>query len=77
LDSFMFVDMGIAERISLRHFSGKYRVAEVHYAACPSGGRYLNQNCWEVGSQANSWERILPEESVSMRAWTRKPGLTS
>jgi len=28
LEKILFVDMGIEERISLRHFSGKYRVAE-------------------------------------------------
>jgi len=32
----------------------------------PLHTRYLNQNCWEMESQANSWERILAEGSVSM-----------
>jgi len=37
---FLFVDMGIEERISLRHFSGKYRVAE------GAPGSFLEPGSW-------------------------------
>jgi hypothetical protein len=40
-------------------------------------GHALYQSGDEPGSQASSWERILPEGSVSIWAWTRKPELTS
>jgi hypothetical protein len=35
------------------------------------------QRGYGPGSQASSWERILPEESVSIWAWTRMPPLAS